>query len=169
MGVPESWIREDDKAGSVDLSVLALPQDSWERPDNLSFRTRSGLWYELEPMDETEIQPDNTLYPVHLEFGDTARITGNTVEEAGLALLFIKKWVVERRHFPRIGEVSLLNTVIHEGDRLTINGRQTSPVDVAWMTERVDPASDVKPHFGSGEKLPSGEWDMKYTRTVAHF
>lgn len=169
MGVPESWVREDDKAGSVDLSVLALPRDSWDRPDLLSFRSRAGLWFEIKPMDETEIQPDNSLYPVHLEFGSTARTTGNIIEEAGLALKFIKKWAVERRHFPRVGAVSLMNTVIHEGDRLTINGRQTSPIDVAWMTERVDPASGIKHHMSTGRRLPSGEWDMKYIRTVAHF
>lgn len=169
MGAPESLIRTDEKAGSVDLSVLALPQDDWERPENLSFRTKSGLWYELKPMGETEIQPDNTIYPVHLEFGNTARITGNIIEEAGLALLFIKKWAMERRHFPRIGAVSLLNTVITEGNRLTINGRQTGPVDVAWMTERVDPVSDIKPSVGTGRKLPTGEWVTKWTRTIAHF
>lgn len=174
MGVPESWIRQDEKAGSVDLALLAEPMGSWDRPKSMSFRTRTGLWYKLSPMDESEehtataLQRDDTLYPVKLEFDPVARISGNMLEEVGLGLLYIKKWVTERRHF-RVGAISLLNTVISEGDRLTIEGRQTGPIDVAWVTERVNPASDVEPHMGSGLKLPSGVWNMEYTRTVANF
>ncbi|MEO8863121.1 MAG: hypothetical protein ABI354_02250, partial [Candidatus Saccharimonadales bacterium] len=91
-------------------------------------------------IEETALQADGTISPIHLEFDPWARINGGFFEETGLAISFVKKWATERRHFPSFGEVAVANAIIHEGDPITINGRNTSPVDVAWVTEYVDPA-----------------------------
>jgi hypothetical protein len=156
MGVNKEWLRTDGKAGSVDLSILAGNDDS-----NIKFialRTVSKLWYNLSPLEDTSLHADGTIAPVHLEFDPWARIDGGLIEEAGLALAFLRKWATERRHFPRRGEVAVTNAVIYEGDPLTINGHNTSPVDVAWACEYVDLAeasrATCKPETGIwvGEK-----------------
>ena len=138
MGVEQNWLRTDGKAGSVDLSILANEKATIE---SVTFRTLSRLWYTLTPLGETELHTTSGLItPVRLEFDPAARMNGGLVEETGLALRSIKQWATERRHFPNPGEVVIANAVIREGDPLIINGRQTSPVDVAWVTEIVDPS-----------------------------
>jgi hypothetical protein len=161
MGVNTEWLRTDGKAGSVDLSILARAEE--ERVKSIAFRTVSELWYNLSPLDETELQSDGTIAPVHLEFDPWARINGGFVEEAGLALRFIKKWVTERRHFQSSGDVAITNAVIHEGDPLTINGRDTSPVDVAWVREYVDPTGASFVTYNTETGLRIGE------ESFAHF
>lgn len=137
MGVEQSWLRTDGKAGSVDLAILAGESDAHVK--SISFRTMSKLWYTLRPLDNTELQPETGLItPVRLEFDPWARMNGGLIEETSIALRSIKQWATERRHFPNPGEVSVTNAVIREGDPLVINGRETSPVDVAWVTEFVD-------------------------------
>jgi hypothetical protein len=161
VGVNQEWLRSDGKAGSVDLSILARAKE--ERIKSITFRTVSELWYSLTPIDETELQPDGTITPVHLEFDPWARINGGLVEEVDLALKFIKKWATERRHFPSFGEVTLTNAIICEGDSLTINGRNTSPVDVAWVREYVDPGSASFATYNTEIGLWIGE------KSFAHF
>ncbi|MDB5175901.1 MAG: hypothetical protein JWM81_759 [Candidatus Saccharibacteria bacterium] len=141
MGVDKEWLRTDGKAGSVDLSILA--GDETARIKSIALRTVSELWYSLSPLEETALQADGTISPVYLQFDPWARITGGPIEEAGLALKFIKKWATERRHFPRCGAVAITNAIIHEGEPLTINGHTTSPVDVAWVTEYVNDPSEA--------------------------
>jgi hypothetical protein len=157
MGVEQSWLRTDGKAGSVDLAILANEEKTTIK--SISFRTLSRLWYTLSPLDDTELQSESGIItPVHLEFDPWARMNGGFIEEAGLALRSIKQWATERRHFPNAGEVTIANAIIREGDPLVINGRETSPVDVAWVTEFVDLSeasiitwhSDTDP--GTGEK-----------------
>lgn len=170
MGVPESWIRDDEKAGSVDLSMLALPVGEWERPESVSFKTKRGLWYRFSPHENTALSGD-TIEPVKLKFDPSARIGGPfaIVEELGLAVKFAKNWLIERRNF-QVGLVAVKNTLITEGDSLEINGHSTSPVDVGWVTERVNPETDWdKVQMGSGTILDSGEAQWNYTRTVANF
>jgi hypothetical protein len=137
MGVEQSWLRTDGKAGSVDLAILA--NEGKATIQSVSFRTLSKLWYTLSPLDGTELQSaDGIITPVHLEFDPWARMNGGFIEETGIALRSIKQWVTERRHFPNPGEVAIANAIVREGDPLVINGRETSPVDVAWVTEFVD-------------------------------
>lgn len=78
MGVNQEWLRTDGKAGSVDLSILARAKE--ERIKSIAFRTISELWYSLTPVDETELQPDGIIAPVHLEFDPWARINGGFVK-----------------------------------------------------------------------------------------
>jgi hypothetical protein len=174
MGVSAEYLRVNGRAGSVDLSLLAQPIESWNRPVKYSFLTRTGLWYALSPLIETDehpqtsIMPDNTIYPVNLEFENYARINGSPLEEAMLGLWFISKWVRERRHFPA-GMVAVQNSVITEGDRLVINGRQTGPVDVSWSTELVHPDSEIRPHMNYIGNTPDGEFVSVGVRTMANF
>jgi hypothetical protein len=162
MGVDKEWLRPDGKAGSVDLSILA--GDERARIKSIGFRTVSELWYSLSPLEETTLQTDGSIAPVRLQFDPWARINGGFVEETGLALKFIKKWATERRHFPSFGEVAVANAIIHEGEPLTINGRNTSPVDVAWVTEYVDDPSEA---FMSTYDLETHEWQG--WKSFAHF
>ena len=161
MGVNEEWLRTDGKAGSVDLSILARAEE--EKLKSIAFRTVSGLWYRLSPLDETELHSDDTIAPVHLQFDHWARKNGGFVEETGLALKFIKKWATERRHFPSFGKVALTNAVIYKGDPITINGCKTSPVDVAWVREYVDPDEASFAVYN----LETGIWTGE--KSFAHF
>lgn len=154
MGVNKEWLRTDGKAGSVDLSILT--SDKKDRIKSIGLRTVSELWYSLSPLEDTELQEDGTIYPVHLEFDPWARINGGFVEEAGLALKFIKKWATERRYFPNFGKVAVTNSIIHEGDPIVINGRNTSFVDVAWVTEYVE---DTRDQFISTYNMDTGSWE----------
>lgn len=161
MGVNKEWLRTDGKAGAVDLSILA--GDEKTRIISIAFRTASELWYNLSPLEETALATDGNIAPVNLQFDPLARINGGFIEEAGLALRFIKNWATERRHFPRFGEVAVTNAIIREGDPLTINGRNTSPVDVAWVTEYVDPADASFATYNKETGLWVGE------KSFAHF
>lgn len=161
MGLNQEWLRTDGKAGSVDLSILV---DEKERIKSIGLRTISELWYSLSPLEDTAFHEDGTISPVHLQFDPWARINGGFIEEAGLALKFIKTWATERRHFPRYGQVAVANAVIQEGDPLTINGHNTSPVDVAWVTEYVDDPSEA---FISTYDLKTHEWQG--WKSFAHF
>ena len=161
MGVSKEFLRTDGKAGAVDLSILA--GDEKTRIKSIAFRTLSELWYNLSPLEETALATDGNIAPVNLQFDPWARINGGFVEEAVLALKFIKKWATERRHFPRAGEVAVANAIIREGDPLTINGRDTSPVDIAWVCEYVDPADASFATYNNKTGLWVGE------ESFAHF
>lgn len=161
MGVNREWLRADGKAGSVDLSILARARE--ENVKSIALRTTSELWYNFSPLDDTELRSDGTIAPVRLQFDPWARINGGFVEEAGLALKFIKKWATERRHFPNPGQVAIANAVIYEDDSLVINGHSTGPIDVAWVTEYVDPAQASSATFNEKTGLWIGE------KSFAHF
>lgn len=143
MGVSNEWLRTDNKAGSVDLSSLALPAGHKDRIEVAEFRVARGLWYVLCSLDETELCED-AIGPVKLDIRGPNRI-GFKGEEIHMAALAIKNWLAESRHYPSHGNVDLENAIIHEGDRLTINGHATSPVEVAWVRESVVPPS--KPDY----------------------
>jgi len=147
-------LRIDEQAGEADLSLLAsIPPTVL---GNMTFRTTSGLWYRLTPLEETCLIGDS-VYSAELSFDPSARINGGLKEESLLALKAVRNWAHERRHFPRFGTVALANTVIHKGEPLTINGRDTSPTDVAWITELTSDPAEIAECFYATVNLETHE------------
>lgn len=170
MGANEAWLlRKDDKVGSVDLSILALSEDDYDRPESISFRTKTGLWYELKPQSETEICSPSVICPVEFKRSSRSGPYENVLDAAQSIPLEIKNFITEGRHFPKIGHVAVLNEIVTEGDRLWINGHRTSPLDIAWVTERVDPASGEVGGHGYGKQMPDGTVKLIMLKTIANF
>lgn len=173
MAAPEWFLEQNDDAGSLDLNILTEPVDSWQRPLKVSVRTSTGLWYALTPLNNehgqtaTKLDENNTIHPVKLEFEPWARINGGFIEETKLGLWAVKKWLTERRHFAS-GLVAVQSAVITEGQPLVINGRETGPVDVAWVKKRIDLSTGEISGTGTGQLLESDEVEWTYTKSVAY-
>ena len=139
--MPAPIIRTDGKVGPVDLSLLAADRE--DGYDYVSFRTIHGLWYTFTALKSTSIerqsegkrvQPVQLCAKTEVLYSDCFIDLGSAPVFAGQALT---NWLTERRHFPKNGEVSLQADMIIEGDRLAINGQETSPVDSGWVRERL--------------------------------
>lgn len=169
MGAMGKWLREDDRTGRVDLSCLALPEDNYMRPERISFLTKTGLWYILMPLPETQLTDDKVIYPVRLERANRSGPYENILDAASSIPREIIGWATEGRHFPHIGHVALLNIVVCEGDNLNIDGRNTGPLDSAWVTERIDPSTGETGNSGYGRVMSDGSMKLIMTRTLANF
>lgn len=169
MGAMKEWLRTDSRVGSVDLSILALPETDYSRPETISFLSKRGVWYNLKPLAETALAEDGTIFPVQLERSNRSGPYENILDASINIIPEIMKWAVEGRHFPHIGSVAVQNQLVTEGDTLDINGRQTGPLDIAWVTERIDPSTGETGGAGRGTYRADGSVEIVWTRTVANF
>ena len=131
------FTRTDGKEGPIDLSLLAADRN--DGFDFATFRTANGLWYTFTPFKTTRVE-GRRVQPVLLEAYTEIVYSDDPVDLAMSPLYAgqaLRNWLRERRHFPRIGEVSLSADVIAEGDRLTINGQQTGVVDCGYVREAI--------------------------------
>ncbi|HEY4963202.1 MAG TPA: hypothetical protein VIH90_00710 [Candidatus Saccharimonadales bacterium] len=133
--MPSRFTRTDGKEGPIDLSLLANDREAGY--DYVTFSTASGLWYAFTALKTTRVE-DRRVQPVLLK-AHTEIIYSDDPIDLAMSPLYagkaLKNWLRERRHFPGIGEVSLSADVIAEGDRLTINGQQTSAVVSGMIRE----------------------------------
>jgi len=169
MVAPRNIVEMGEKSGVVDLSVLALPEDDYNRPECISFLGKFGLRYTLKPHTRTEIKPNGTIFPVILQCNNGRFEPENPIDAVTMGLRLARNWVYEGYKFQGLGVVSVANELIHQGDPLSIGGIQTGPIRTASVTWRVDPTSDVKPNQSTAIKQDDGMWKFIGTRTVTNF
>ena len=133
---------DDDKCGYVDLSLMAAPKANPYHIEAVYFRTvRHRLWYFLNRTEDTEkLSYENTLNPVDLKISNPVNPFSEKADVSYSLFLPIHSalnWLRETRHIQE-GAVAVANCVMKPGDPLTIDGRKTSPTDLALVVHSND-------------------------------